>query len=171
MEELFRSYHTALCYHAYTVTRDRELSADLVQEVFVRFWEHNRHSVIDNPKAWLYRSVHNAALNAVAKRNTYQRAKGRMASEEIDREKTRELILIESETARLLWGSVQELPTQCREVIRLGFVEGLSNREIAERLQLHVSTVKTQKQRGLSMLRKIVTHFGIWFQLCHMVFF
>ncbi|PZP49831.1 MAG: hypothetical protein DI598_06965 [Pseudopedobacter saltans] len=173
MEVLFRTYYTSLCYHAYTVTHDRELSEDIVQETFVRYWQYAKDQEVNNPKAWLYRAVYNASLNAMEKRDTYQRSKEGFSVLHVNirSEKTQELLLVEAETARSLWGKVKELPPQCREVIRMSFVEGLSNKEIADLMQLHVSTVKTQKQRGLSILRKVIFHLEIWLPLCRFIFF
>ncbi|QES88906.1 RNA polymerase sigma factor [Rhizosphaericola mali] len=173
MENLFRTYYASLCYHSYHVTGDKELSEDIVQEVFVRYWQYNENIQILHPKAWLYKAVYNASLNSVEKRNTYERAKVDMFIKlnAVALEKSHELILIESETARLLWGNVEKLPPQCREIIRMGFIEGLSNKKIAELMHLHISTVKTQKQRGLSLLRKLLFHVGIWLQLCQFIFF
>ncbi len=173
MEALFRTYYTSLCYHAYTVTHDRELSEDIVQETFVRYWMFEKNHEVSHPKAWLYRAVYNASLNALDKCDTYQRSKEGFSvlHGDIHSEKTQELLLVDAETARELWGKVQELPPQCREVIRMSFVKGLSNKEIANLLKLHVSTVKTQKQRGLSILRRIVSHSGIWLPLCYFIFF
>lgn len=173
MEALFRTYYTSLCYHAYTVTRDRELSEDIVQETFVRYWQYEKDHEVNNPKAWLYRAVYNASLNAMERHDTYHRTKVGLAMLHSDfhPEMTQELLLIEAETARELWGKVQELPLQCRKVIRMSFIEGLSNKKIADLLHLHVSTVKTQKERGLSMLRRVISHLGLWLQLCHFIFF
>jgi RNA polymerase sigma-70 factor, ECF subfamily len=51
-------------------------------------------------------------------------------------------------------GAVTELPPQQLEVLLLGYYEGLSSREIAERLELPIGTVKSRVAAGLSKLRQ-----------------
>lgn len=160
MEELFQKYYTSLCYYSYRLCRDREMAEDIVQNVFVRYWETSRgEAPILHSRAWLYTAARNATLNEMGKQQTYSRVKERVSDvygRGDENEKDAGMLLIESETARQLWGRVNELPRQCRQIIHLYFIEGLSNMEIAERLQLHVSTIKTQKQRGIDYLRKAV---------------
>ena len=159
MEELFNQYYTSLCYYSNTFIKNRVIAEDIVQGVLIRFWETNREENIRNKKAWLYTAVHNATLNEMEKQQSYLRLKEKIENvyaENPKREKAVDMPLVEAETARQLWGRVNELPPQCRQIIRLYFIEGLSNKEIAERLQLHVSTIKTQKQRGITYLRKTI---------------
>lgn len=158
MEKLFQKYYGSLCYYSYRLIRDREMAEDIVQTVFTRYWETVREEAhIAHSRAWLYTAVRNATLNEIGKQQTYSRVKERARDGYDENEKDVGLLLIESETARQLWGRVNELPPQCRQIIRLSFIEGLSNMEIAERLRLHVSTIKTQKQRGIAYLRKVVS--------------
>ncbi|MNO05198.1 RNA polymerase sigma factor [compost metagenome] len=44
------------------------------------------------------------------------------------------------------------MPASCQQIFTLGYLEGLSNLEITDRLQISINTVKTQKQRGMKML-------------------
>lgn len=166
MEELFRKYYTSLYYFSNAIIQDRALAEDIVQNVFVRFWETNKEGSIRNRKSWLYAAVRNASLNEMEKQQTYLRMKEKLSDSHIRNGKTEKdtgILLIEAETARQLWGRVNELPPQCRQIIHLYFVEGLSNMEIAERLQLHVSTIKTQKQRGIAYLRNAIQMLSVFF--------
>ncbi|MFR7809522.1 MAG: sigma factor-like helix-turn-helix DNA-binding protein [Butyricimonas faecihominis] len=56
-----------------------------------------------------------------------------------------------------LYRAIEELPTECARVFKLG-LEGLSNQEIADTLSVSIHTVKTQKQRAMSVLKR---RFGI----------
>ena len=62
----------------------------------------------------------------------------------------------QKEQARLLREALAELPDQFREPIFLKYMEGLSYKEIAERLDLPVSTIETRLYRGRQMLQKLL---------------
>ena len=65
--------------------------------------------------------------------------------------------MIEEEMLGQLYRAIEELPTECARVFKLG-LEGLSNQEIADTLSVSIHTVKTQKQRAMSVLKQ---RFGI----------
>jgi RNA polymerase sigma factor (sigma-70 family) len=48
---------------------------------------------------------------------------------------------------------LEALPPRCRDIIRLIFKEDLSTDEIAERLGIDRQNVRSQKARGLQLLR------------------
>jgi RNA polymerase sigma-70 factor (ECF subfamily) len=65
-----------------------------------------------------------------------------------------ELNMIHSELIQEIYKIIEQMPTSCQQVFRLGYLEGLSNLEITKELQISINTVKTQKQRGMKMLLK-----------------
>ena len=64
--------------------------------------------------------------------------------------------IIRAEVVNELFKAIELLPAACREIFRLGYIEGLSNPKIAEVLDVSVNTVKTQKQRGIKILRNVL---------------
>ena len=60
----------------------------------------------------------------------------------------------DEELKRAIDLAVQGLPERCREVFVLGKVDGLSNKEIADKLQISIKTVENQMTTALSKLRK-----------------
>ena len=70
-ELLFHRYYAALCFFANKILKDEEAARDVVQEVFIRFYEKS----YDFPnlialKSFLYSCVQSKALNALEKQNT-----------------------------------------------------------------------------------------------------
>ncbi len=61
--------------------------------------------------------------------------------------------IISTEMLAAMEAAVAALPEGCAAVLRKSYVEGLSNAEIATALQISIHTVKSQKQRALSLLR------------------
>ena len=61
---------------------------------------------------------------------------------------------IEGELKTVLAGTIDELPADYRTAFLLHDVEGLSNPEIAETLQVKLGTIKSRVQRARLFLRK-----------------
>jgi RNA polymerase sigma-70 factor (ECF subfamily) len=130
---------------------DSESAEDVVQEVFIRFMAQSKPP--DNPPAWLYTSVRNAAIG------------GRRS---VTRRKRREEVVAEQKTswfepdltAPIDAGSAQaaltRLPDVQREVIMLRLWGGLPFAEIAAIMNAGVSTVFDQYKAGLAGVRKIM---------------
>src|SRR5271165_5082689 len=61
IEELFAALESPLLGYAQRITGDFDLAQDLVQDAFMKL--HAQFDEIREPRRWLYRTVHNAALN------------------------------------------------------------------------------------------------------------
>ena len=142
IEELFVALESALLSYAFRLLGDRVLAEDMVQEAFVKL--HAQFDQVREPKRWLYRTVHNLALN--------QRRKGdRMVSLEpqgegpaadpSDPEPLPDEQIIRWEGIGLVRLSVAGLDERSRELIHLKFDENLSYKQISERTGLTTSHV------------------------------
>ena len=63
IRDIFDSEESALLRLAYGICGQRETAEDIVQEAFLRLQEH--WDEVQNPLAWLYRSIRNLALNHI----------------------------------------------------------------------------------------------------------
>src|SRR5689334_22694642 len=61
IEELFSALESALLSYALRLLGERTLAEDTVQEAFVKL--HAQFAQVREPRRWLYRTVHNLALN------------------------------------------------------------------------------------------------------------
>jgi RNA polymerase sigma-70 factor (ECF subfamily) len=50
--------------------------------------------------------------------------------------------------------AIMELPEKCRQVFRLSYLQGMSNKDISQALDLSVRTVETHMYRALRLLRE-----------------
>jgi RNA polymerase sigma-70 factor (ECF subfamily) len=67
--ELVHTYFPVLSHFAFSIVKDEESAKDIVQEVFVRYWNGNEEfREFASLKAWLYQSTRNRCLNEIRSR-------------------------------------------------------------------------------------------------------
>jgi RNA polymerase sigma-70 factor (family 1) len=151
---VFNHFYSPLILFACKMVQDKPLAEDIVTDIFLKLWQkHTDFATIQSIKAFLYISTRNACLNHLQQAQYQARVKKELRYVLDDNQDfvLNELIRVEvlKEVAQL----VEELPPQCRKIIRLSYAGGLSNRQIAGKLNLSVHTVRNQKVRGIQLLR------------------
>ena len=138
---------------------DPETARDIVQEGFLKLHEHLlAGGDQSNLRAWLYRVVHNSARNRQAsfgQRKTSRLEDLTPAASPLAKDLTAEEELLEKERTERLRSAIGRLSEAQRACLVLR-TQGLKYREIAEALNLSVSTVGENIQRGLERLREMI---------------
>ena len=138
---------------------DAETAREIVQESFLRLHEHLLEGGDQTHlRGWLYRVAHNLARNAQSafrSKKTDRLADatptGDLAAADVSIEED----LRARERVELFQRAMQELSAAQRECLVLR-AQGLKYREIAEALNLSVSTVGENVQRGLDRLKGLL---------------
>ena len=133
---------------------DADQVEDIVQDAFMNYWD-NRDAVADEETAiknYLYSTVRNACFNISRHEKVVSRYLN-LHQEQLTEESTVLASIIRAEVMDEVYKIVRSMPHGCQEVFRLGYLEGLSNLKIAEQLNISVNTVKTQKKRGLKIVK------------------
>jgi RNA polymerase sigma factor (sigma-70 family) len=140
IEELFQALESPLLAYALRLLEDMALAEDTVQDAFLKL--HARFSEVREPRRWLYRTVHNQALN---QRRSLRRIVPLAPSPEDGSHPGQEpadpLPLPDEQLARLesiglVRLSLQALDQRSRELVRLKFGEDLSYKDISGRTGL-----------------------------------
>lgn len=131
---------------ALKIVGDTEEASDLVNGVFTEVWNALLEGEEpDNMKAYLYRAVRNRALS-------YAKGQARLADAELAEDVPEEEIDTSERDARL-WRALDELPDRCREIFLMSKRDGMSNKEIAEELDISLKTVESQITKAYKRLR------------------
>lgn len=155
-KELFLRYYDRLVAFSEHLTHSRFMAEETVSDVLLRIWL-NRASAaaIENPNLYLYRSVRNAAINALEKERRHAHGpEAETAALPAGAATDPEQVLLGRETGSRLQTIVESLPPQCRLILRLVKEEGLRYREVAELLGLSVKTIESQMAIALRRLSK-----------------
>ncbi len=152
-EKLFRQHYKSLCHFAWKFVGESSVAEDLVQEAFITFFrEKQRMDESENfVRNYLYTAVRFSCLKYIRHEKVKEKYWSQVGFTEED-EHSVELSMIHTEVINEVYRIIQEMPAACQQIFKMGYLEGLSNLEITERLQISVNTVKTQKQRGMKML-------------------
>jgi len=161
VEELFRKYYKILRAYAYRLSGDKDVSEDIVQDVYYELWKKRDELVMeDTIKYYLFRSIYTKTLNYLnSKIYTHQETfeqstEGRiqqiyLQSQLYDQESD----LMYKELQAEVNAAINDLPEQCKKVFILSRKYELKNREIAEELGISVKTVEKHISKALSQLR------------------
>ncbi|MCD7968876.1 MAG: RNA polymerase sigma-70 factor [Alistipes sp.] len=138
------------------LTRSEDTAKEISQEAFVTLWE--KRSQIDPEKSvlkYLYKIGKNAVLQQYrhqAVHQKYSRFTEAVSSDfyEIENE------MVARETELLIKIAVSRMPEQRRKVFEMGRFEGLSNDEIAARLNISSSSVRSHLQLALRDIKEVI---------------
>lgn len=158
IEDLFKEHYEQLHRYAFTIVKDMDEAKDVVQAVFLNFWDKRATlNITSSPKAYLFRSVYNESLNYLKKQEVLQKHH-HISATEIPGSQEQKPFAFEDELylKQKIENVLQELPPQCREVFIKSRAEQKKYSEIAAELGIAVKTVEAHMSKALKLIRKIV---------------
>jgi len=160
--EVHRRHYAILLRYAYSLISDREACDDMLQDVFVWFWEHHSQHEIQNIKSYLYTAVRYQAAKFIRKGKVCET---HLQSLSLQQFSFNQESLEVQDLKYMISSFVHELPEKCAEIFRLSREEYMSNKEIAAKLGISEVTVRVQINRALSKLKTnlVKMHFWMYF--------
>jgi len=158
-EEIYERFNGLLYIYACKMVSDREDARDIVQEIFVYLWSNPNIQIKTQLSSYLYSAVRYKVFDWLDKnksRTNYLQSlkdfaeKGDYVTENYIRER---------EFASLIEREVSLLPPKMRLIFEMSRQQHLTQKQIAEILQLSDKTVKKQMSNALKVLRLKLTSF------------
>jgi RNA polymerase sigma-70 factor (ECF subfamily) len=163
IEELFAALESPLLAYALRLLGEREAAEDVVQDAFMKL--HAQFGDVREPRKWLFRAVHNMALNerrAGAKVVPMpQFTDGEEAAVAVDAQILPDEQIVRMEGIGLVRVSLAALDERTREVVRMKFEEELSYKEIADRTGLTAGHVGYLLHHALKNLASELSKNGL----------
>jgi RNA polymerase sigma-70 factor (ECF subfamily) len=158
--ELYDRFSTPLYATALRIVCDATEAQDIVHDAFVTIWE--KAAVFDLARgsafSWAVTLVRNRAIDRVRTRRRRAELLADSAPSDLGYQEgghaaSADTTTLQGDDARVVRAAVATLPPDQQRVLELAFFGGLTQEQIAEKLQAPLGTVKARIRRGLLKLR------------------
>ncbi|MEO0470218.1 MAG: RNA polymerase sigma-70 factor [Bacteroidota bacterium] len=158
-EKVFRMYFPGLRAYARKILNDPTQAEEVVQEVFMQLWEKRGEITFETSiKSYLFRAVYNRSLNRIRDLKTRQRHQEVVESSNKENELIEFDPAVASDVKQHIYEAIGQLPEQCGRIFKMSRFEGLTYKEIAQKLNISPKTVEVQMGRALKKLREMLRH-------------
>ena len=168
LQELFHRYYDSLVRFATPILKDQDLARDLVQDLFYDIWvKKEKIQISSSLKAYLYMACRNTALNRLKReaRMQWTDDEGELENLHGSTDGTFDRMR-EKDLQSRLSHALDQLPPKCRQVFELSRFDHMTNKEVADTLEISVKTVENQMTKALQVLRThLLPHLKVWLGL------
>lgn len=162
LEALFKRFYKPLRAYAFRFVNDKDLSEDIVQDVFFELWQRHENIRFEDTaiKSYLFKAVYTHALNVLDKKQQEICALDPAREVEILDQyvisymQNSEQSLLLKELEEEIMSYINTLPHQCHKVFMLSRSYGLKNREIAEQMGISIKAVEKHISKALFGLKE-----------------
>ena len=156
-ELLYHKYFDRLYQQAFKVLKDRDVSKDIIQEVFLQLWNKRHSQQIVSLNAYLY------AITRFQVFKVLRSGKDHHDIFEIEHElplcRNTEYALAEREVSTAFFSGLNNLPEKCRIIFSMSRVDCMSHKEIGLQLAISPKTVENQITIAIRKLRVSLSDF------------
>lgn len=145
-------------YVFFRVNQNQPVAEDITEVVFFKAWRGIQTFSLTqgNFRAWLYRIAHNAVVDHYKVQKPSTRIDE--VAEHADKKNIQDAIESE-ERKEALMHAINQLTDSQKTIITLKFIEGLSNKEIAQIVSKKEDAIRAIQHRGLESLREILKQY------------
>ena len=160
-EEIYRRYWKKLYSMSYKRVQSREISEELVQDIFTSLWVAKDNTSIENLSGYLFSAIKYKVINHFARELSRKSYNERQLAVVKEDNSTEEKVLLDD-----LEGALQEaigkLPAKRQQIFKLHRQENMSIKQVASQLGISEKTVENQYGKAMKMLKLNLKHFT-WF--------
>jgi RNA polymerase sigma-70 factor (ECF subfamily) len=160
LAELYDRFGRVAYGLALRVLRDPALAEDAVQDAFLQVWRSAGRFDPGRAKAgtWLLTFVHRRAVDLV-RREDRRRTEPAESAPEPTGPGADEAAVVRSR-GEIVRDALRRLPPEQREAIELAYYGGLTQSQLAERLEQPLGTIKSRMFSGLQRLQSLLVEAG-----------
>ena len=151
--EIYRRYWKKLYSMSYKRVQSREISEELVQDIFTSLWVAKDNTSIENLSGYLFSAIKYKVINHFARELSRKSYTERQLAVVKEDNSTEEKVLLDD-----LEGALQEaigkLPAKRQQIFKLHRQENLSIKQVASQLGISEKTVEKHITKALQRLRE-----------------
>lgn len=159
-ETIFKTHYSELHSYAVGMTGDLEASEDIIEELFIWLWENRKSVRVDSSmKSYLIKITHNRCLNHLKHQKVIQKyldenlrlrtIEEKLQQDYIEFFKQQDY----DDNEEKIRTAIDNLPEQCKKIFKMNRFDKFKYREIAEKLNISISTVKNQMSIALKKIK------------------
>jgi len=162
-EEIYLNYFPRLLRFAQEYVLNKEDAENIIQDVFMTLWERRDDLKIHiSLVSYLFILIKNRCIDHLRRKKHAETGK-KLMQENFTHEQQMKLsslealdhtLISDSNLEQIIARAIDSLPPKCREIFILHKIDGKKYKEIAEKLQISVSTVENQMGIALRKLRE-----------------
>lgn len=153
--QLFHAYRDKLFSFIHKLSGSREIAEDILQDVFLKIWIQRKKLVeIDHFNAFLYKAAQNHALNQLRRMSKETLILTKTYAHQNNDSPSADQQLTYNNIRKRLNEIVTQLPPQQKAVYQLSREQHLKQDQIAEQLNISISTVQNHLTRALKTIRE-----------------
>ncbi|MDX8045741.1 RNA polymerase sigma factor [Gracilibacillus sp. S3-1-1] len=151
IENLFNTYHQQIYQFTYRYTQDEALSYDIVQDTFIKFQKYadDFDPTKSHIRTFLFRIAYQLTITKLKRQNKFKKLLPFL----YEQHQEEPVSLEEKLTIRT---ALQQLKHEHRSVIIFSYYHDLSQKEIADILQIPIGTVKSRLHTSLRQLKHLL---------------
>ncbi|MDR2775360.1 MAG: RNA polymerase sigma-70 factor [Tannerella sp.] len=155
-EKVFRQYYMPLCIYSSGITGRKEISEEVVQDVFYNIWKERENiRILRSVKNYLYGAVRNQSLRYLEMLSVHERYVENIYHEVQEAsEPSPQEYLEYKELEQLINITLNKLPERRMQIFKMHRMEGKKYKEIAERFSISVKTVEAEMTKAYKTLRR-----------------
>ncbi|WEK34244.1 MAG: RNA polymerase sigma-70 factor [Candidatus Pseudobacter hemicellulosilyticus] len=159
-ESLYRQFRSTTFSIALHFVKSPFGAEEVTQEVYVGVWI-SRAGLrdVENIEAYLYTSTFNKAVQYLKKQKNQEEVMVWAADQGEDQHNVTEELVTYREISRSLQAAIEQLPPQKKIIYRLNKEQGLSYKDIADKLNISPHTVKNHLVETMKILKQSLRHF------------
>jgi RNA polymerase sigma-70 factor (ECF subfamily) len=161
-EEIYFRYWKKLYSSAYKRVQSREISEELVQDIFASLWLNRQVQQIEILSSYLFTAIKYKVINHLEKemsRRAYVDAQ--VLSIHSSDNSTEEAVLL-NELNTALEKEIQKLPPKRQQIFKMSRQENLSIKQVASHLGISEKTAENQLGKALKVLKVNLKHFNFF---------
>lgn len=164
-EQLYDLYKVQVFNFCYSIVKHDPEAQEVVQDTFLKIWQsRDQFDEIISFNGFLYRIAKNLTLNKI-RRKAGQPIHFDDLKDDLSILNQTENEVLFQDMKEMLNTAIEALPRKRQEIFRLSREEGLSNEEIAVRMDISVNTVKGQMRKALAFLKSYLEWISIYLVL------
>ncbi|GGD24341.1 MULTISPECIES: RNA polymerase sigma factor [Pontibacillus] len=156
LEKIYDKYEKLLYSFAYKTCGQKEMSEEVMQEVFIKIW--TQKATYDETKgkfsSWIITIARYTAIDVLRKKENQNYALDEEWDAPNEKEPSVEDLVEWKERGSMIREAMKHLPKEQKKIVMLFYFKGLTQQRIAEHLDISLGTVKSRIRLALKRLKK-----------------